>query len=158
MKQPAEHDPLLDDVLSEDAPPGYRSHLLQATLRQARRRRQFKRGRQVLLSIVVMGLMGVWVSRQMPRPESKPESLAMQPEFPLVVVRTQPLPASALVSTAPLSTDVIVATTGGQYRIIDDDELLALAAPAPVALIRCGPDCAQLVFANAEDRARLLVP
>jgi len=157
MKRPADHDPLLDDVLSEAAPPEFRDQLLQATLRQARRRRQFRRGRQVVLGVAVMGLLGVLLSRRSPEPQA-PGLVAQQSEFPLVIVRTQPLPDAVLVTSAPLPETGIVATSSGLYRIIGDDELLALAAPAPVALIRCGPDCAELIFANEADRERLFVP
>ena len=158
MKRPADHDPLLDDVLAEVAPPEFRDQLLQGTLRQARHRRQFRRGRRIFLSIALVGLLGVWFAGQTPRPRTRPETSAQQPEFPLVVIRTQPLSPGVLVTSAPLTQTEIVSTVAGLYRIIGDDELLALAAPAPVALIRCGPDCAQLVFANPADRERLLVP
>lgn len=158
MKPPADNDPLLDDVLAEAAPPEFRNELLQTTLWQARRRRQFRRGRQVLLGIAMVGLLGVWAARQTPRSKLQTLPVASQSDFPLVIVRTEPLPAEAFVNSAPLTEAAFVTTIAGQYRVINDEELLALAAPAPVALIRCGPDCAQLVFVNPADRERLLAP
>ena len=40
----------------------------------------------------------------------------------------------------------------GQVRELDDAELLALAAPKPVALVRLSPNAAELVFANPDDQ------
>ena len=78
------------------------------------------------------------------------------------LIRSQPLPAAAVVLTQPFATDPrvdplpIVAqirtpTGGGQFREIDDDELLALAQPKPAALVRLGPHAAQLVVLNPAD-------
>lgn len=158
MKRPTDNDSLLDDVLAEAAPPEFRDQLLQTTLRQARRRRQFRRGRLFVLGVAAVSLLGVWVVQQGSRLRTPPVMLVGQPEFPLNIVHTRPLAAAALISTLPAADDMFVATRPGQYCVIGDDELLALAAPAPVALIRCGPDCAQLVFANPADRERLLMP
>jgi hypothetical protein len=49
-----------------------------------------------------------------------------------------------------------IATRGGGYHLINDDQLLALLAGSPAALIRTGLDSEELVFANPEDRRRLL--
>ncbi|MEI9959789.1 MAG: hypothetical protein WDM76_01280 [Limisphaerales bacterium] len=45
-----------------------------------------------------------------------------------------------------------IATTHGNFRSINDAELLALVAGRPAILIRTGPDSEELVFANAEDQ------
>ena len=47
---------------------------------------------------------------------------------------------------------VEIATVSGGYRLINDDELLALLADKPAALIRTGPHSEELVFANPEDQ------
>jgi hypothetical protein len=70
------------------------------------------------------------------------------------------LPASAIVVTQPFPTDQLVAsvatvemiqTSSGNFRVINDDELLALVAARPAALVRLGPHSEQLVFVNPED-------
>jgi hypothetical protein len=80
------------------------------------------------------------------------------------MVRTHPLPASAIVITQPLSprhriasaTSVeFVQTTSesGGFRVLNDDELLGLVSSRPAALVRLGPGSEQLVFVNPEDQA-----
>ena len=49
-----------------------------------------------------------------------------------------------------------MATVSGGYRLLNDDELLALLADKPAVLIRTGPHTEELVFGNPEDRQRLL--
>ena len=81
------------------------------------------------------------------------------------LVCTRPLSAGALVSTrkfsdtpsaAPVAGVVEIATVSGGYRVINDDELLALLADKPAVLIRTGPHAEELVFANPEDQKKLL--
>jgi len=77
------------------------------------------------------------------------------------LVQTRPLPASAIVTTQPLaagqfitsaSTVAAVRTSGGNYRVLNDAELLAVVASHPAVLIRIGPRSEELVFANPEDQ------
>jgi len=77
------------------------------------------------------------------------------------LVRSRPLPASALVETLPLPDGAAIAsaslvetvpTTANNYRPIDDEQLLALLAPRSAALIREGPDSERLIFVNPADR------
>jgi hypothetical protein len=67
------------------------------------------------------------------------------------IVTTQPVPAGQL--AAPFAAANLVRTTAssGRYREIGDDELLALAAPRPAALVRLGPHVAELVFIESVD-------
>jgi hypothetical protein len=78
------------------------------------------------------------------------------------LVHTQPLPASAIVTTKPLAPPLLIASAAtvepvrtsamsGDFRVITDDQLLALVARRPAALIRLGPQLQELVFANPED-------
>ena len=69
---------------------------------------------------------------------------------------SQPLPASCVVSSRPLRADQLVVstltssvvhTTAGRYRVLGDDELLALA-PRPAALIWRAPHEAELVLVS----------
>ncbi len=77
------------------------------------------------------------------------------------LVRTRPLPPGAVVVTTKFSAAgqaasvpkvVEVATSGGGFRLINDNELLALLADKPAVLIRTGPDSEELVFAKPEDQ------
>ena len=66
------------------------------------------------------------------------------------LISTRSFPATGLAASVP---EIIqVATTGGGYRLINDDELLALLADNPAVLIRTGPHSEELVFANPEDQ------
>jgi hypothetical protein len=75
-------------------------------------------------------------------------------------VRTQPLPAGAIVATRPLpagrllasiATVEMVQTTAGNFHVLNDDALLALIGPRPAALVRVGPHSEELVFVNPAD-------
>jgi hypothetical protein len=77
------------------------------------------------------------------------------------LIRTRPLPANVFVRTRsfpatgfvlPGPSVIEVTTTGGGFRLINDDELLALLADKPAVLIRTGPHSEELVFANPEDQ------
>ena len=50
-----------------------------------------------------------------------------------------------------------VATVSGGFRIINDNELLALLADKPAVLIRTGPNSEELVFANPADQKKFLI-
>ncbi|HJT45267.1 MAG TPA: hypothetical protein VJ721_03250, partial [Chthoniobacterales bacterium] len=66
------------------------------------------------------------------------------------IIATQPLATGEF--TASIAQVRIVPTQSGNYREINDDELLELAASHPAMLIRTGPHSEQLVFALPEDR------
>jgi hypothetical protein len=76
------------------------------------------------------------------------------------LVRSQPLLPAAMVATRPLSSGQfigatvfagIVRTRPDGFRVINDDELLALLSPRPCALIQVGPNSERLVFVNPDD-------
>ena len=157
MNDATDNERLLKDVLAEDAPVGFRETLLAGTLRQVRRRRQTRHAGQALGALaLILGLfLGAWHGL-IPR--------ARSPEAPkaYVLVRTHPLPALASVQTTPLAPGMVVrsqpvadmlttAASGYRTREIDDDELLALAAPKSVVLVRYSPHQAELVFADSAD-------
>ena len=152
---------LLDDVFTEASPPDFRAALLAETLRLARRRRQIRQVRPVAGVLVMAGLLVVLVAQHLSRPSviSRPLVQKIEPQS-YALVRTQPLPASALISTRNFSATgfaasvpkvVEVATVSGGFRLINDDQLLALLADKPAVLIRTGPHSEELVFANPED-------
>jgi hypothetical protein len=166
MNNRTEKESLLAEVLAEASPAEFRAALLAETLRRARRRRQFLQARQAVGVLAVVSLLAVLVAQQFSRTPAVSTPLAKKITKPSCeLVRTQPMSAGALVRTrkfsetqfaAPGSTVVEVATVSGGFRVINDNELLALLADKPVILIRTGPNSEELVFANPEDQKKLL--
>jgi hypothetical protein len=153
---------LLTEVLAEASPADFRATMLAKTLRLARRRRHFRQARATAGVLVVMSLLAVLVVQQ----STRQQVVSMPPVEKFVkqnyeLVSTKPMQVSAVVSTrtfseaqfaAPVATVVEVATMDGGFRLINDNELLALLANRPAILIRTGPHSEQLVFANPEDQ------
>ena len=162
MNSKTDYEQLLAEVLAEAAPTGYRDAMLGETLHRARRRRRWRQTRRAAAWLVALGLGGIFIlPRNLPpRPAaSAPVAKAVAQNYQLV--ESQPLPASAFVATQPLAagqfitpaeTVGVVSTSSGNYRVINDAELLALVASHPAALIRTGPRSEELVFANPEDQ------
>lgn len=153
---------LLDDVLAEAAPAGFREALLDETLRVVRRRRHFRRVRNVAGVFVVLALIGLLVLQK----NTRPHSVAIVPparkvaEIAYTLISTQPLSPGSIITTyspatVPLVTSTatvaVIETTSGNFRPIDDQQLLALVAAHPAVLVRTGPHSEQLVFANPND-------
>ncbi len=166
MNRPSDNPNLLAEVLAEASPSDFRVALLAETLRLARRRRHFRQARQATRVLALMLLLFV-VARQISKPTAGSPPLAkniVKQNYELV--RTIPLPAGELVGTrsftaaglvSNLPAVIEVATVGGGYRVINDDELLALLADWPAVLIRTGPHSEELVFANPEDQKKFLI-
>ena len=151
-----ERDRLLADVLSEDAPPGFREEVLDTTLRLARRRRGRRKLRRASVALVAISLLAVLVWRGVTPRRPVPDSAGRACEL----IRTQPLAGEKVVRTEPfLGGPAAVAavnrirTKPGGFGVIGDDALLALVAPRPAALVRLGPRSQVLVFANPADDA-----
>jgi hypothetical protein len=167
MNERTDNQELLAEVLAEASPADFREAMLAETLRLARRRRQFRRVRPTAGVLVLMGLLAVLLAQHFLKPPVVSPPLAKQiVRQSYELVRTQPLPASAIVSTRSFSTAgfvasvpkvIEVATVSGGFRLINDDELLALLADKPAVLIRTGPHSEELVFANPEDQKKLLI-
>jgi hypothetical protein len=166
MNNRTDQESLLAEVLAEASPTDFREAMLAETLRLARRRRQFRQVRQAAGVLAVTGLLAVLVAQQFSRQPDVSMPLAKKiVKQSYELVRTQPLPAGALISTrkfseaqfaASVSTVVAVATVSGGFRQINDNELLALLADKPAVLIRTGPNSETLVFANLEDQKKFL--
>lgn len=166
MNNRTDQESLLAEVLAEASPTDFREAMLAETLRLARRRRQFRQVRQGAGVLAVIGLLAVLVAQQFSRQPDVSMPLAKKiVKQSYELVRTQPLPAGALISTrkfseaqfaASVSTVVAVATVSGGFRQINDNELLALLADKPAVLIRTGPNSEELVFANPEDQKKFL--
>ena len=162
MNERTDNQDLLAEVLAEASPPEFREAMLAETLRLARRRRQFRQLRPAAGVLFLMSLLAVLVAQHFSKPPVVSMPLAKtieQQSYELV--RTQPLPASALVSTRSFSATgfaisipkvIEVSTASGGFRLINDDQLLALLADKPAVLIRTGPHSEELVFANPEDQ------
>src|SRR5450631_4116512 len=158
MNERTDNQDLLAEVLAEASPADFREAMLAETLRLARRRRRIRQTRPVAGVLVMAGLLVVLVAHHFSKLPvvSPPTAKQIEPQS-YQLVRTQSLPASALVSTRSFSATGIastvpkvveIATVSGGFRLINDDQLLALLADKPAALIRTGPHSEELVFAN----------
>src|ERR1700690_497319 len=162
MNHKADNQQLLDDVLSEAMPADFRETLLGGTLRLAGRRRRWRQTRHAAVLLVALGFSAVLVRLNFPpRPlVSMPMARATVKSYELI--HTEPLPASAIVTTQPLAAAQLVTSVGtvdfvetmpgsGSFRVINDDELLALIGSRPTALVPVGPHSEELVFVNPAD-------
>ena len=160
MNHEPDNEQLLADVLAEAAPADFRETMLGETLRLACRRRRWRQTRRTAALLVALGLLGVLVRQNFPAHPLAPVPGATAKVKSYELVRTQPLSAGAIVVTRPLAADQLVAsvataemiqTGSGNIRVINDDELLALVASRPAALVRLGPHSERLIFANPDD-------
>ncbi|MFO1487781.1 MAG: hypothetical protein U1F65_04815 [Verrucomicrobiota bacterium] len=155
MNRRTDNERLLAEVLADESGAGFHEALLAETLRHVRRRRQWRRARRIggALALVVGIGIAVWprtARRVTPAPE-----IAGRPAATYQLVVSHPLLHGQLVTTSPGATEQVLSnvmtpgmvhTTSGGYHEVGDDELLALAAPQTVALVRRGPHEAELVF------------
>jgi len=162
MNRPNDHERLLADVMAGADAAGFREALFGETLRLARQRRRFRKAWQAVPVVAVFVGLALLIRQGLP-PRVTPREAIQQNH---VVVVSQPLPAAALVMTRPLAIDHVVASFTnvlrvqtaqhrGQFREIDDDELLALVEPKPAALVRLGPHTAELIVLNGTDQEPL---
>src|ERR1035437_6753487 len=145
MNHEPDNEQLLADVFSEAAPAGFREALLGETMRLARRRRRWRQTRRTAALLVALGLLAVLVRQNFQPHPLTPVPVAKVKVKSYELVRTQPLSAGAIVVTRPLSANQLVAsvataemvqTSSGNFRMINDEELLALVASRPAALDR----------------------
>jgi hypothetical protein len=161
MNHPPDNKHLLDDVLSEAEPADFREALLCETLRLARRRRRWRNGRHAAVVLTLMALVAVLVWQNDSNHPAGPTLTAKEASKSYQLILTQPLPTDSIVTTRPLARDQFIASAatvvvvqtipGGGFRLINDDELLALLSPRPAALIRLGPNSERLILVNADD-------
>jgi hypothetical protein len=150
---------LLSDVLAEESDSDFREALLDHTLHVVRRKRRFRKARQVAYaSLMVVGVALIGFHFLISKPPV-PKGF----DRPYLLVTTQLLPASAVFSTSrgysmPVisssATIALVTTESSPLRQLDDDELLAIA-PSPALLVRRGPHLAELVFADPDAQQSL---
>jgi hypothetical protein len=153
---------LLADVLAESASGDVREAMLSRALLAMHRRRRARQARD-LAGILCAAILLAVVVRQPFSSSMKvvpPRAKAVtQPGYQLIhteplsarfVVSTELLPEAKMVASAASVTEI--ATTRGNFRLIGDNELLALTAARPAILIRTGPDSEELVFVDLPDQ------
>ena len=154
MKPDAER--LLDDVLGEAASPDFRAGLLDGTLKQARRRKQFRRWNRGLLMAALV--VAAWVWSRKPHTAVEVERVTAQKPFEIIV--SKPMnPAWIIVSSPGLVKEInssnfrvgIIETdpTVRYFRELNDDQLMALTAGKPSMLVRQGPHEAELLVVDS---------
>jgi hypothetical protein len=156
MKPPFNHNPLLDDVLTEGAE--FRNELLERTLEQVRRSKRVRQLNQTLLaaSVSVGLLLMVWKAYFPSSHSARSELPALDvvtshPVAPSMIVETE-IGAISLISSSDADLAVVHSQFGeGLFLEINDQELLALFAGRPVALVREAPGRAELLFLDPED-------
>ena len=151
---------MLSGVLAETAT-DFREALLTETLRLARQRRQQRQARTAggILAAIILSVALAWHVGLSHERKHSPATLP-SPRPLYQIVQTRPLPANVFVRTPKISSlniitsnitvPMIATTTGGNYRSINDDELLALVAGKPAVLVRTGSNSETLVFASTE--------
>jgi hypothetical protein len=160
MKRETDDDGLLKDVFGEAAPASLREAMLGQSLRLVRRRRRTRLAGRAAALAVLLGLAVVLIRQTAPRrPVVLSKAAPAKAGQSYTLVRSRPLLAAAMITTKPLSAGPsaaaaavrIVRTEPGNFRAINDDELLSLISPRPCALIRVGPHLEKLVFVNPDD-------
>jgi hypothetical protein len=159
MNRQTDRERLLADVLAEAEPARFRENLLGETLRLAGYRRRIRLARRAAAALAVLGLVAALAWRALVTGNT---AITLQGHYNLV--RTAPLPGSAIISThafpgehimTSLGKVSVVRTTpdGQRPRAINDDTLLALVAPRPAVLVSLGPNSAELIFMKPDGAA-----
>lgn len=161
MNKRTDNERLLEDVLAAETEGGKREASLENVLRLARRRRT-RAARRVVSSVAVVVVSVIAFVRFNHPTQMKPEvAQAASSVTNLIWVTSQPLPVGAIVASRALLPEQIVTTIEmpnivhtmpGDYREVDDDELIALTAPQVVALVRRGPHEMELIFVTEQPR------
>jgi hypothetical protein len=156
---------LLADMLVEASPPDFRAALLDETLRHARRRRHWRHARQAggVCALAILVAILNWQRPPEKMPLTKPTAKIVAPKS-FQPIETCALPAAAIITTSNFGSINLISSatavteitsTGGHFKFINDQELLAFVGDYPVALVRTGPNSEELVFANPEDQKKL---
>jgi hypothetical protein len=153
MNRTSDKKKLLNDVFSESAAEDFRAALLGETLRHARGRRRTRLLWRTSPLLLVLGLAWLLFPGRRTITTGSPLHATVE------IVATQPLAPTSWVSTRPLAVECVVISTPGAYivrtkpagegfRLIDDAELMAFAAPRPAILMRLGPTSQRLIFTD----------
>lgn len=161
MNHRNDNDELLRDILGDSRFASRREALLADTLGHVRSRRRMRRARQgacVVACVLIIAALVVNLRRP-PRVET-----FVAPAKPYLLVETQPLPSAAVVesrslppvSLAPtMPTSEVVTTAAARFHpeVLNDEALLAMAAPNPAVLVRRGNGQAELVFVKSDEES-----
>ena len=157
MSRRTDNERLLDDVLAPESGSEFGANVLAETLRGVRRQRRARQVRRIGGTLVVL-LVVALASSHFLRRGVKPELVHTPPPLNYQLVVNEPLTTDQTISTyaltpeqsvTPTATAQLVSTVAGGFGEIGDDELLSLAAPQVVALVRRGPYEAELVFVSS---------
>jgi hypothetical protein len=155
---------LLNDLLRDGEPPGFREALFEQTLEWAHRRKARRRMRRTAGTLIsVCALIGLLLLLRF-EPAVPPEAVVGSRPMPLIIhsrplspemiVRTDLSSVERVNSSAHALTIIRSADARQLVQFITDDELLALLGPAPAVLVRVGPRESALVFAEPADEER----
>src|SRR3569833_3223971 len=153
MNNPSDNERLFADALADASPADFRERLLGGPLRIARRKKYVRQARRVGISMGIAAALALWLC-----PRTMPHLLKPAPAIASYrVIETQPLPASAIVTTRPFADSIVasarpvnIITTAEAHdgvHLLTDDELLSLA-PTSTVLVRLGPHSAELILAD----------
>jgi len=156
MRQPTDKERLLAEVLSTEPDSEFSANVLAETLRGVRRQRRVWQVRRYGAALAVL-IVAALASSRFLRSGAKPELAHLPQPANYQPVVTLPLTSAQVTESRFFSPDQQVATasvtmiqtTPGGFGEIGDDELLSLAAPNVVALVRRGPHDAELVFVSS---------
>ena len=157
MKQGTDKERLLADVLNPETDSDFSAEVLTETLRGVRRQRRVRQIRRYGAALAVLAAVAL-ASNHWFQNSAKPKLANAPAPTNYQLVTTQPLIVGQVTDTQPLSFDQQVASTAsvnlvqtapGGFGEIGDDELISLAAPNVVALVRRGPHEAELVFVSS---------
>jgi hypothetical protein len=161
MENQDRNDDLLKDVFGEEANLDFREGLLHQTLQAVQSRKRLRRwNRRLLAGACAVVTLVVAAKLFLPPGEVRLRTASDASPF---LVHSEALGADMLVRTQPGSVAMahsspeivaVIRTVPGQIslEIIGDQELLALLAGRPAALVHRSPLEAELVFLNPDDQ------
>jgi len=155
------NDDLLKDVFGEEENLDFREGLLYQTLQAVQRRKRLRQwNRRLMAGACAIGTLVVAAKLLLPPGEVR---LRTSPDASPLLVHSEALGAGMLVRSQPGSVAMahsspeivaVIRTVPGQIslEIIGDEELLALLAGRPAALVHRSPLEAELLFLNPGDQ------
>jgi hypothetical protein len=163
MKHSIDRRPLLDAVLDETVPGGYREAVLHNTLRAVHRRKRVRAAGRVLLTVVGLAVLALvlepWLAPKRESARQRSSSLTIlssQPLNPSLIAKTR----TGMVATVHSSPgSVLVVNTipmPDRLNLLDDDQLLALLADYGAVLVRDHPTDPPRLFLTAAAGHRAL--
>ncbi len=157
MNRQTDRERLIDDLIAGEAD-GFREQSLKVLLQSAQRRRQMRVVRGVGVAMAALAAIATvawfWM---IPRQPASLVADHSSEQTACDLVNTTPLLPEQIVTTFSLSQEQtvntgfglrIVQTFPGNIHEVGDEELLTLALPRIAALVRRGPDQAELVFVS----------